>query len=291
MKTVTIVSGKGGVGKSSIAASLAVCLSKERDIATADCDVDASNLALILGVEKFETLETISTNEKAVLDEERCTSCGKCRDICTFSAIDWDEERDVPAINEYMCEGCGACELACPENAFELKTVENAEIGKSLTGHGFPLVSGQLKMGEAGSGKVVDEIKRRTNKEEAEVLIVDSAAGIGCPVIASVRGSDYIVAVTEPSPSGLSDLKRVLEIVNHFGIDYGIIINKYDLNKEFTGKIEEFVEERNAEILAKIPYDKEFVDSLVEMEPIVERRERYRKIFSEFGKKILNKVK
>ncbi len=115
MKTVTVVSGKGGVGKSSITASLAVLLSEERNIATADCDVDASNLALILGVEEFEEEEEISTNEKAFLDEEKCTSCGKCRDICTFSAINWDEEKEIPRINKHQCEGCGACELVCPE--------------------------------------------------------------------------------------------------------------------------------------------------------------------------------
>ena len=286
MKALTVVSGKGGVGKSSIAASLAYMFSKDREVVTADCDVDASNLALILGVRELDKKEEISTNEKAFLDREKCTSCGKCRDVCAFSAIKWDHEDNKPEINKYLCEGCGACELICPEGAYKLKEVKNAVVGESITDYGFPIVSGQLKMGESGSGKVVTEVKKRAQGKEGDLLLVDSAAGIGCPVIASVRGSDYVLAVTEPSPSGLSDLKRVLEVVDHFEVEAGILINKWDMNKEFSNKIEKFAGERNLPIVGKIPFDKRFVESLVQLKPIVEENKDYEDLFSDIIDKI-----
>lgn len=286
MKTLTIVSGKGGVGKSSITASLSVLLSREREIIAADCDVDASNLALILGVRELEDREEISTNEKAFFDPEKCTSCGKCRNVCAFSAIEWDHEKNQPKINEYLCEGCGTCELVCPEGAFTLKEVKNAIIGQSETDYGFPIVSGQLNMGESGSGKVVTEVKNRAEERgsDKELMVVDSAAGIGCPVIASVRGSDYVLAVTEPSPSGLSDLKRVLQVGNHFGIEAGIVINKWDINEEFSGEIERFAEENEIPVLGKIPYDRRFVDSLVSLKPVLIDNKEYEKLFTEILK-------
>lgn len=280
MKTLTVLSGKGGVGKSSIAASLAVLLSRERSIVAADCDVDASNLSLILrsGSQEVESRE-ISSSEKAFFDEEKCTSCGKCKDVCPFGAIEWDDEKQVPKVNEFLCEGCGTCEIVCPEDAFEIKDVNNATIDRYDTRFDFPLVSGQLKMGEAGSGDVVTEVKEEAEESEAELMVVDSPAGIGCPVIASVRGSDYVVAVAEPTPSGFSDLKRALEIVEHFDIDVGILINKWDLNEEFSERIVDFVDEENIPILGKIPYDKEFVDALVNLRSVVEISPEYEEEF------------
>lgn len=291
MKNITVLSGKGGVGKSSITASLAVLLSEKEDIIAVDTDVDASNLGLILGVEEFGSKESISTNEKAFLKKEKCTHCEKCKDVCTFSAIGWNEEEEIPEINKFLCEGCGACKLICPEDAFDLRKVENAVIGYSDTKYGFPLISGQLKMGEAGSGKVVTEIKKRAEKKEKDYIIVDSAAGIGCPVIASVRGSDYVVGVTEPTPSGLSDLKRAFEIVDHFEIKKGIIINKFDLNEKLTKRTERFAEKNGIPVIGKLPYDKKFVESLTDLKPIVEDNEEYRDSFSQILKKIMKEAK
>lgn len=285
MKTITILSGKGGVGKSSITASLAVLLAENKQIVAVDCDVDAPNLALVLGVKEFSKEETISTNEKAFVNEN-AKKCKNIVDICAFSAISWNKEKGIPEINKYLCEGCGACQLLCPDG-IDLKEVENAVIGEAETCYGFPLVSGQLKMGESGSGKVVDVVKEKARKYDAEIMIVDSAAGIGCPVIASVRDSDFVVGVTEPTPSALSDLKRGLQVVNYFGIQHGIVINKYDLNVEFSEKVEQFAKQNGIPLLGKIPYNRDFVRALVEMTPIIKLYPKYRKMFEDLLSQIV----
>ncbi len=284
MKTITIFSGKGGTGKTTVASCLAVMLSRKQKIAVADCDVDAPNLGLSLGLKEkdYSSFIKLRASEKAVLIREKCTGCKKCLNICSFNAIKWNKKHNIPIFDNLLCEGCGTCKIVCPENAIKLRKVENAEISVGKV-YGFGIVSGQLKMGESGSGRIVMEVKRKAReiarKENAELILVDSAAGIGCPVIASVNGSDYVIAVTEPTPSALSDLKRSLKIVNHFGIPCGIVINKYDLNKDFSIKIEEFAKKNKIKILGKIPYDKGFADTLVNLKPAVIYNKRFEKFF------------
>ncbi|MBN2042411.1 MAG: ATP-binding protein [Candidatus Aenigmarchaeota archaeon] len=292
MKTITILSGKGGVGKSSITSSLAMVAAAGRKITAADCDVDASNLALVLGLrdEDIKDWKWIETSEKAVLDTEKCIHCGKCRDVCKFSAVGWDEKKKMPVFSDLLCEGCGTCGLVCPSGAISLKRVKNARIGTGKTKYGFTVVTGQLKMGESGSGKVVMAVKDKAmevaKKNGSEIMFVDSAAGIGCPVIASVNGSDYVIAVTEPTPSAMSDMERALKVADHFGILYGIVINKWDLNPAFSGKIEKFAKERGIPVLGKIPYDRKFVEALVNLRPVVTYGKKYEKIFSGILEKI-----
>ncbi len=290
MKEITVLSGKGGVGKSSIAASLAIALSKKHKIVSADCDVDAANLALVLGVREkdFKEWKPISTNEKAVLLPEKCTGCKKCLNSCYFDAISWDSDKNQPVFDRFSCEGCSVCAMVCPEKAIKLHTVDNAKIGYGKTRFGFDVVSGQLEMGESGSGKVVAEVRNLARQVggDAELMLIDAASGIGCPVIASVVGSSYVIAVTEPTPSGLSDLKRALGVVEHFGIPYGIIINKFDLNPDFTKEIEKFAKENGIEVLAKIAYDKKFVDALINLTPLVVFAKEYEGLFEEIAERI-----
>ncbi len=275
MIKITVLSGKGGVGKSMISSSLSVLISRKMKIVVADCDVDAPDLGLTLGMDEkdYDSWEDVTTNEKAVLVESRCNGCGKCVDICAFDAIGWDDEKKRPVFNSMFCEGCAACTLACPEGAIRLKSVRNAMIGTGMTKYGFPILTGQLKMGESGSGKVIfmlkDRASRKAEEVGADVMLSDAAAGIGCPVISSVRGSDYIIAVTEPTPSALSDLKRALETVGHFGIRTGLVINSFDINRIFSRKIEEFAKEAGIPILGKVPYDRRFVDALVNRKPAI----------------------
>lgn len=289
MKKITVLSGKGGVGKSSIAASLALSLSKHHRIICADCDVDAPNLALVFGLREnnFEEWKPITTNKKAKLKPEKCTGCMKCVESCYFDAIGWDEKNKKPVFKDFGCEGCGACEMICPEGAIELFNIDNARIGYGKTKYGFPVVLAQLEMGESGSGKVVASVKNMAESilSDADIMIIDAAAGIGCPVIASVTGSDYVIAVTEPTPSGFSDLKRALQMVNHFNIPHSLIINKFDLNPGLSKEIERFARNKNIEIIAKIPYDKSFMKALVNLKPLTEYDHKFKPLFDDIAEK------
>jgi MinD superfamily P-loop ATPase len=291
MKIVTILSGKGGVGKSSIAASLAISLSQKHKIICADCDVDASNLSLVFGAEKYEQWQDLSTNEKAFFDDNKCTSCKKCYEMCYFQAIDW--KNNHPILKKFSCEGCGLCALLCKEKAISMKKINNAKIGYARTRYGFPVVSAQLSMGESGSGKVVSEVRRMAWNldKESDFMLIDSAAGVGCPVIASVVGAHYAIIVTEPTPSSFLDAQKALSIVNHFKISSGIIINKYDINEGITKNIEEYAKKEKLAILAKIPFDKKFVMALTKMQPIVTYDTSYVKIFNSIQHSVLQKIK
>jgi len=291
MEIITILSGKGGTGKTSLTGSLAVLLAGKRKTIAVDCDVDAPNMGLCLGLlDKDFFWKKVQTSEKAELVKEKCIGCKSCLDVCNFGAISWDEKKRNPVFDRFLCEGCGACQLICEQGAIKLKKIENGRVGLGKTKYGFDLISGQLEVGESGSGKIVTLIKNKAEekarKEKVEVMLVDSAAGIGCPVIASIQGSDFIVAVTEPTPSALNDLKRALSVVEHFRIPYGIVINKFDLDKEFSKKIEIFAKEKGILVLGKIPYDKVFVEALVNLKPVVVYEKKYERLFREIIDKL-----
>jgi len=185
MKTITIFSGKGGTGKTTVSSSLAVMLSRDQKIVTADCDVDAPNLGLSLGLKEkdYSSFTKIRASEKAYLIKEKCTGCKKCLNVCSFNAIKWDKKNNIPIFDDLLCEGCGTCVIVCPEKAIKLRKVENATISVGKA-YGFGIVSGQLKMGESGSGRIVMEVKRKAmeiaRKENAELILVDSAAWLPC---------------------------------------------------------------------------------------------------------------
>lgn len=292
MKSIVILSGKGGVGKSSITASLAISFSKDKKIVCADCDVDASNLSLLfsLPTERYKEWTPLSTNQAAVIDKTLCISCGKCVDTCYFNALQLKD--NFPVLKKFGCEGCGACELICPVKAISLKNIDNAYIGYAETDHRFMIASAQLLPGNSGSGKVVSEVKEKAKKimPDSDLMMIDAAAGIGCPVIASVTGNDYALLITEPTPSGFKDMLRALEVIDHFRIKRGIIINKYDINKAYTEKIEIFAQKNNIKIISKIPFDKNFVKAMTRMIPLIDYDKTYIKTFDEIKEKIKDEV-
>ena len=284
---IAITGGKGGTGKSMVAVSLAVEFAKNKNTILVDADVECPNDHLLLSIERKEYSKIYQPIPK--WDFDKCTKCGKCASICKQNAIVFVKGK-YPAFVKDLCIGCGACIVACPYGAI---TTTKKEIGTVYTGknYGVNLISGELKLGELASGEVVAEVRKYSeeiNKRiKADMVLIDSSAGIGCPVIASLVGTNYIVAVTEPTPSALHDLKRVLYLANHFKIKHGIVINKFDLAESFCKKIEEFAKKENISIIGRIPYRKDFVDSTIKMKPVVELNPEYKRFFEEIINRII----
>lgn len=263
---IVVASGKGGVGKSMLASSLAMFFGQENKIVAVDTDVDAPNLHLWLGQgEEWDEIKKVSTNELPIIDLKKCTGCGECAKICAFNAL--KIQKGKPVLNRFFCEGCGACEAVCPVKAIKMKKIKNGEIRIKKNVHGFPLVSAQLYPGQTGSGKIVDLIKEKAEGFRHDLMIIDSPAGTGCPVIAALNGTDFAVLITEPTPSGLSDLKRALIVVNHFNIPFRVVINKWDINPSISQKIKSEFEDQ---FLGQISYDQKIFQAIANLKPILE---------------------
>ncbi|MFA5249639.1 MAG: ATP-binding protein [Candidatus Paceibacterota bacterium] len=276
---IAVTGGKGGTGKSMAAVSLAVEFARRKKTLLADADVECPNDHLLLGAKRENPIKIYQPIPK--WDFSKCSKCGKCASVCKQNAIVFVKNK-YPAFVREICIGCKACSLVCPENA--ISTGEK-EIGEIYSGrnYGVDLVSGELKLGELASGEVVAEVRKHVQKESqrlnSEIILIDSAAGVGCPVIASLVGTDYIVGVTEPTPSALHDLKRVLYLARHFEIKHGIVINKFDLQNDFCAEIEKFAAQNGAPVIGKIPYRKDFVDAALKNQPPAIASPQYAEIF------------
>jgi MinD superfamily P-loop ATPase len=262
MKQIVFISGKGGTGKSTLVSSLSILV---RNKMLADCDVDAPNLHILLKGEVLRKDNYFGAKE-AVIDSSICVKCGLCRETCRFQAI--SEEIEIIPMK---CEGCGACTLICPQEAIQLEEVKTGETYVSNTSRGT-FSHALLDIGAEGSGKLVTEVRKNINncKKDEEWVLVDGSPGIGCVVIASITGTDAVVAVCEPTKSGQSDMERVLGVAKHFGIPAYVCINKYDLNMEVTSEIEDFCKKSGYPVIGKIPFDPSIVKALQEFKTPIE---------------------
>jgi MinD superfamily P-loop ATPase len=270
MKQLVILSGKGGTGKTTVAAALAHLASQEASIVMADADVDAANLELVLSPQVQEEGE-FTGGGVAVIDAELCTSCGICHDVCRFEAILPGDE--VYAVDDLGCEGCGACVYACPVEAIEMREQLDGKWFRSQARYG-PLFHAHLFAARENSGKLVTLIKNKARdlalERGVDYLLVDGPPGIGCPVIAAISGTDLTLLVTEPTVSGAHDLERILGVAQHFGIPAAVCINKYDLNLAKTEEIAAWCAAQGVPIMGRIPFDHEVTWAMVQGKPITE---------------------
>ena len=270
-KELVVISGKGGTGKTSLVA--AFCALGEK-LAIADCDVDAADLHLLLQPD-IQERGLFSGGDTAMIDPGRCTGCGDCFRACRFEAIVEEEfdERKIFKIDQMACEGCGVCCLVCPEDAVTCKKAVNGEWYVSETRLG-PMSHAKLGVAEENSGRLVTLVRTKKDALAAEKSlsrsIIDGSPGTGCPVIASITGADYALVVTEPTVSGIHDLKRIMDVIRFFNVPSGVVVNKSDLNMEKAEEIRRITEENQSDFLGMIPYDKQVTEAQVNGLSIVE---------------------
>jgi MinD superfamily P-loop ATPase len=274
MKELVVISGKGGTGKTSIVAAFA---DLAKNAVFADCDVDAADLHLVLEPTIKHTAD-FSGGKQAFIVTEKCIGCGKCQDLCRFDAINLDGPANGTIAKTYTvdpisCEGCKVCVEFCPVDAIEFNDSINGQWFISDTRFGT-MVHARLGIAEENSGKLVSlirkEAKRIAEENKKDLIIVDGSPGIGCPVIASITGADLVLIITEPTLSGKHDLERVADLAAGFKIPVLIAINKFDMNPDVAGQIEEDARKRNIKVVGKVRYDKAFTKAQIMKCSVVE---------------------
>lgn len=264
MKQLLILSGKGGTGKTTIASAF-IKLSKAK--AYADCDVDAPNLHLVMQQSAEVKRSDYYGLPKAEINQDLCTQCDLCRQNCRFDAILVKKDYQI---DYFACEGCGVCEAVCQEGAVSLKPAQAGDL--MLYAKDSVFSTAQLKMGSGTSGMLVTEVKKQMKSAtiNQELAIIDGSPGIGCPVIASLSGVDMVLIVAEPSISGISDMKRIIDTAIKFQTKIAVCINKYDTNIENTEEIELFCKKHKLPFTGRIPFDSNAVKAINNSQSIVD---------------------
>jgi MinD superfamily P-loop ATPase len=264
---IAIISGKGGTGKSSISAAFATL---KEEVVLADCDVDAANLYILFNPTHKEEKVYIA-GQTAVIDYSICTHCGVCYDHCRFDAI--SNSNGKIAISETSCDGCRLCSRVCPHGAI---TMINNDKSRMYSGdfRNGKMVYGRLAPGEENSGKLVNMVREKAKEMAKEYgvkhIVIDGPPGIGCAVISSITGVDHVLVVTEPTSSGLHDLKRTLEVISKFNLKAWVVINKFDLNSQMAQHIEDYCKQVQIPIVGMLPFNPEVVEAMVNCKSIVE---------------------
>ncbi len=268
-REIVVLSGKGGTGKTTISAALAEL---GGDMVVADADVDASDMHLLLHPENYQK-NTFIGAQKARIDQRKCAHCGRCFVKCRFSAVEEKKESDPErlfeksySVDNTLCQGCGLCAEICPADAVDF---EDSRSGFWYTGQSFgkPVIHARLDPGAENSGKLVALVRKEAansaKKLSRSLILTDGPPGVGCPAISSISGCDYILFVTEPSVSGMHDLKRVLQMAGHFSVEAGCVINKADINPEISEQIKALLSEYGIPVLAEIPFDENVMEALI----------------------------
>lgn len=275
MKQLVILSGKGGTGKTCVAAAfahLAHSGNPPLKVVLADADVDAANLDLVLQPQKLET-EEFQSGSVAVIDANLCENCGECEQICRFEAISLVDTDQGPTyrVDPIACEGCAACFYHCPTQAIRMEVQLAGHWFRSQSRYG-PLFHAELRPAQENSGKLVTLVKQQARLQAldsaAEAVIVDGPPGIGCPVISAASGADLAVIVTEPTASGIHDMQRVLQMAHHFQLETLVLINKADIYPEGAEEIRRFCEENHEEVIGSLPFDPNVTKAMVLGEPV-----------------------
>jgi MinD superfamily P-loop ATPase len=281
---ISVASGKGGTGKTTVAVNLALVLSNVQFL---DCDVEEPNAHLFLKPDiKNKKAATILIPE---VDESKCNYCGRCRDICAYNAIavlapGENVKKGSILIFPHLCHACGGCSLLCPQEA--IKEIQK-EIGIIEIGNcgDIQFVHGKLNIGEIMSPPLIKQVKEYINP--ARTVIIDAPPGTSCPVIASVKGSDYCMLVTEPTPFGLNDLILAVEVLKKMAIPFGVIVNRSDIGD---GKIDLFCEENSIPVLMRIPFDRDIAFLYSKGIPLVAEKKEYVKKFQDAFNFIENEI-
>ena len=286
MKELVVISGKGGTGKTSLMAAFA---SLAENKVLCDADVDAADLHLLMDPDIKERHD-FQGGSTAIINPNKCTQCGLCRDLCRWNAIS-----EAFKVDSIECEGCGVCVDFCPEEAidFPIKTCGKWFISNTRFG---PMVHARLGIAEENSGKLValvrQEAKKLAEKNKLDLLITDGPPGVGCPVIASVGGASAVLVVAEPTVSGLHDMKRVAQLAAHFKVPGMLCVNKFDLNFDQTEAIEKLAKENKMTVVGRVPFDPVFTESMVKGQTVLEYvgNSKIRSSISEIWLNIRNKL-
>jgi MinD superfamily P-loop ATPase len=256
VKSVVVASGKGGTGKTTLTAVFAHLAARRIAVAVVDADVEASNLPLALHAVDASCTDFPGL-AKASIIVERCSECGLCAQVCRFGAVA-PGPTGSQEIDPFACEGCGRCASVCPSGAIEMLPSSAGEAchGQSTVG---PIAFGQLGPGEDLSGKLVTEVRRLgleiAGHHDADVLLVDGPPGTGCPLIAAVASTDLVVAVAEPTVSGVHDLDRLADVAARFGLPVRVVLNKADLSEVGAEHVRELCASKGLPLLVEIPFD------------------------------------
>ena len=291
---ISVASGKGGTGKTTIAVNLALALAKdkEKNVQFLDCDVEEPDAHLFL--------KPVITNSESVkipvpkIDDEKCNYCGKCAEVCVFNAIAVTKNKVL--VFPGLCHGCGACTLFCPENAISEQGREIGILEEGKAGS-ISFIDGRLNIGEPMAPPIIRKIKTKIKKDyngnrsndiaNHHLTIIDAPPGTSCPVIESIKDSDYTILVTEPTPFGLHDLILAVEVLKKLNISYGVVLNKCDIGDH---KVEEYCKKNDISLLLSIPLDREIAVAYSQGIPIAKISPSYEQKFIQLFQKIAQTI-